>query len=55
MQEPAIDEELVAEMEELRKRVMELQVTLVQMQSLQSPLHDGPATGVQLLLSTDLA
>ena len=42
-------------MEELRKRVMELQVTLVQMQSLQSPLHDGPATGVQLLLSTDLA
>ena len=28
MQEPAIDEELVAEMEELRKRVMELQVTL---------------------------
>ena len=28
LQEPAIDEELVAEMEELRKRVMELQVTL---------------------------
>ena len=27
VQEPVIDEELVAEMEELRKRVMELQVT----------------------------